>query len=622
VPDDRWAKYASADNGGGDKWSKYATTVETPDPTKPDPTAAGLVRSSFSKVATPYHMGEWPYGASPNLRQSQEDYLEKTIPKVPERLHDIRRNVAEIGGGMAGGEFFSGASKGLPWLMRLLASSSGAGAGMGVGALATGAKPKEALGEAALGTMFTGAAEGGVATLYKTIDKIAGSKLGQQILKSKVTELEEKHAAKAAEIEANYQKELAAHQEEVSKVEKVNAQKAAEHQEKLQRIEQRYQKRLTDHQAKVQEADLDYKKRVEEHKQKVEQVKQDYAQKLSEHQKESKDVSIRQSQAEAKKGLAVEHQNDFAGLLKENLELTKEKIGKELGAEFEAVNDAVKARNPKVKVSDVQREARGHLYNPDSVASFNNIMENVSNKLKMSDFSMLRKTYSELNDVLYGGAELPSDLYQSVKVVRDSLGKDLQSAAGKVGLGGKYSKVMSDYGNFKDVWDDTSAIAKGGSPIRRILDAQDPAFVIDQLKGKAGDRLLDDIGKYSKYGADKPLAGSLKGLIERVEGFPSTAPDIPKSPSRPSFPRAPERGAAPKAPEVPYQPKAPTLRGAPKPPEQQQLAPFDREAVARAILADRIKKGAVGAGAAGTTALLYHLFFGGKPGAESSIHLP
>jgi len=540
VPDDKWAKYASTDSGG-DKWAKYATTVDTPDPTKPDPTAAGLVREAGSKVATPYEMGQWFApglgGPRPNMppdakftSQGRQDFIERQLPKVEPFIHDVRRNVAEAGGAMAGGEFFAGASKGLPWLMRLLASSSGAGAGMGVGALGTGAKPKEALEESALGTMFTGAAEGGTAALFKTIDKIAGSKLGQQILKSKVTELEEKHAAETAAQEAQHQKELTAHRE------------------------------------------------------KVQQVKDDYAKEIQAHSEKAKDVSARQSAVEAKQGAAVKHQEDLAGLLKENLTLADKKIGSELGKEFDAVNEAVQAKNPKVKVNDAEREARGHLYNPDSVASFNNIMENVSGKLKMSDFSVLRKTYSNLNDLLYGGGEMPADLYQAVKTVRDSLGKDLQAAANKVGLGGKYSKVMRDYGEYKDAWADTSSIAKGGSPIRRILDAEDPAFVIDQLKWKAGDRLIEQIGKYQKYGADKALAGRLKGFIEQVKGMPSTAGEIPAAPERPKLPKAPER---------------------------ETLQPFDREAVARAILADRIKKALMYGGAAAGGGYLYEKF-GGK----------
>jgi len=54
-----------------------------------------------------------------------------------------------------------------------------------------------------------------------------------------------------------------------------------------------------------------------------------------------------------------------------------------------------------------------------------------------------------------------------------------------------------------------------------------PAFVIDQLKWKAGDRLIEQIGKYQKYGADKALAGRLKGFIEQVKGMPSTAARFP-----------------------------------------------------------------------------------------------
>lgn len=170
MPDDKWAKYASTDSGG-DKWAKYATTVETPDPTTPDPTAAGLVKPAGSKVATPYQMTNW-FGPQPNLTQGQEDIFRETLPKVPGRLHEIRRNVAEVGGAMAGGEVFSGASKGLPWLMRLLASSSGAGAGMGTGALVTGAKPKEALGEAAIGTIGSMATGLGTAGVGKLASKV------------------------------------------------------------------------------------------------------------------------------------------------------------------------------------------------------------------------------------------------------------------------------------------------------------------------------------------------------------------------------------------------------------------------------------------------------------------
>lgn len=147
--DKDWFASNAPRKAGGDWFASNApAAVQTPDPTKPDPTAVGLMKGSGSKVATPYQMTNW-FGPQPNLTQRQEDVIGSALPKVDPFLHDVRRNVAEAGGAMAGGEFFSGVSKGLPWLMRLLASSSGAGAGAGTGALVGGAKPKEALGEAA-----------------------------------------------------------------------------------------------------------------------------------------------------------------------------------------------------------------------------------------------------------------------------------------------------------------------------------------------------------------------------------------------------------------------------------------------------------------------------------------
>jgi hypothetical protein len=357
-------------------------------------------------------------------------------------------------------------------------------------------------------------------------------KFVKDVAKSKVTELEEAHAAQAAEAEKMYQKQLA------------------------------------------------------EHKEKVQAVKDKYAKQIQEHSVEAKTTSAKESAAQAKTGAALEHQNELAGLLKENLELADKKIASELGKEFDKVTDAVEAKKPKVSVADAEREARGKLYFPDSVSAFNKIMENVSGKLKMTDYSILRKAYSNLNDVLYGGGEMPADLHAAVKTVRDSLGKDLQAAADKAGLGGKYSKAMKDWHAYKDTFSDKSAIAKGGSPIRRILDAEDPQFVIDQLKGKAGQRLLEDIAKYQKYGADSTLAGRLKGFIEKVKGMPSSTGEIPEAPTRPELPKAPER---------------------------LQLEGFDREAVARKILIDRIKKALMYGGAAAGGGYLYEKFGGGHP---------
>jgi len=452
-------------------------------------------------------------------------------PGYNQYMKESGRMGMETAGAMAGGalvapllpaaEAGGGSSMFLKWLLKALTKNTGMGVGAGAGAVAGGASPREAA-ETAVGTTAGGTVLEGLGTIPGKVAKGPVGRFAKDLMKSKVTQMEEKAAVEAAEAEKLYQKQLA------------------------------------------------------EHKVKVQKVKEDYAAKIQEHSVEAKTASAKQSAAAAKAGVALEHQNQLSGLLRENLQLADKKISSELGKEFDAVSDAVQKKNPRVKVNDAEREARGKLYFPDSVSAFNNIMENVSGKLKMSDYGILRKTYSNLNDVLYGAGEMPDDLYSAIKTVRDSLGKDLQSAANQAGLGGKYSKAMREWSQYKDTWANKSSIAKGGSPIKKILDSEDPAFVADQLKGKAGDRLLEDIGKYQKYGADKALAGRLKGFIEQVRAMPSSGGAIPEAPKRPELPKAPER------PET---------------------KPFDRDAAARQHLIDLIKK-AVATGAAGSAGAL------------------
>lgn len=338
-----------------------------------------------------------------------------------------------------------------------------------------------------------------------------------------------------------------------------------------------------------------HQKKLAEHKLRVEQMKSEYAQKVQEHSTQSKVASARQAAAGAKTGAALEHQGNLAGLLKENLEITNENIARKLGTEFEAVQEAVEAKKPYFEykpIADAVKEGRRKLVMPESNKILDNMLGPEAATTGM-DYATGRQLYSKLNEYLFAGSDLPSDVYGAVKGVRDALGKQIQASADSVGLGGKFSKAMKDWGEYKSAWSDKSAIAKGGSPIRRILDAEDPGFVIDQLKGKAGERLLEIIGKYGKYGADKALAGRLKGFIERVKEMPSSPGEIPKAPERPQFPSAPE---------------APSRE------------PFNREVASRQILIDRIKKAAgVGGGVVGAE-LLYKLLSGGGGGAVPGGH--
>jgi hypothetical protein len=570
----------------------FFAAQDTPDPTKPDPSLKPKIdmQPSF-----------WG-GAHPSIEQ--EKRISQVTPEAFRNMKEIEKGAYEIGGAMIGGGIVEKGKGLLPIIMRML----GTGTGAAIGNVAVSHDPKEAL---KTGAVYGGLEVGGELALRgtaKAAEKV--SPIVKGLMKSKVAQLAEEHAAKAAEAEKAYQKELSSYQESKNK------------------------------------------------------VLEDYKKSLQEHEVASKKASVRQSQVEFKAGAAAQHQNDLAELLHENLTLTDKKIARTLGDEFETVQEAVQFKNPKVDIEPIVKagiKAREGLLLDDSRTVFDRMMESIEPapraeakipkqlpapkletdsmgvqwavdptqpdlrvsipkripaneamdyaKGKMAEqvklraertakmeggekYKELRRAYTKLNEYLYDSGEMPPDLYKAVKSVRNQIGTQLQSAADSVGLGGKYSKAMREWHDYKDAWHDVSSLAKGGSPIKRILESADPAYVIDQLKGKAGERLIEEIGKYSKYGADKPLAGRLKGFIEQVRAMPASAGEIPKAPERPQIPKAPQRT---------------------------EIQPFNREAVARQLLIDRIKKTGSAGALAGGGALIYHLLFGKPPQGTTPV---
>lgn len=92
---------------------------------------------------------------APITSPGQEAQINAALPKVDQRIHDIRSAVLSAGGASLGSEF-GAMAQGLPKFVQMMAGASGAGAGAGAGAFAGGTSPKEALGIAA-GTTATNA---------------------------------------------------------------------------------------------------------------------------------------------------------------------------------------------------------------------------------------------------------------------------------------------------------------------------------------------------------------------------------------------------------------------------------------------------------------------------------
>jgi hypothetical protein len=327
----------------------------------------------------------------------------------------------------------------------------------------------------------------------------------------------------------------------------------------------------------------------EEHAAQAKQVEEGFQNELAAHRENVQAIKAENAQAMTKFNDANQlrsHEQRLASTVGDNLKLTDKRIAQKVGGRFNSVSDAIEKTGTRVKITDAEREARGKLFFPDSVQAFDNLMGNVKTNLGVGDFGVLRRTYTKLNDVLYGSRELPTDLYDAVKTVRDSLGSDLQKAATTAGKGDQYKQALKAWAQYQEDWHGTKAVAKGGSPLAKVLQAEDPQYVIDQLKGKSGERLVRMLGNYGEYGADSGLAQRLKNFSARLETIPSS--------------------------KIP-----PTPKNIPAPPSRPPIQQFDRAAASRQLLVDSIRKaiklGLIGAGGA----YGYEKLFGGGRGGSA-----
>lgn len=130
----------------------------TPDPTKPDPTAVAK-----SPAMEPSFFG----GAHGTAEQ--EKFVHEKAPAATKTMKELSYGTV---GAVAGGGTMTAASKGLPLLLRMLASSSGAGAGLGAGEVAAGKKPGTALEDAAATTAIGMGTELGLGAVAKVVSKM------------------------------------------------------------------------------------------------------------------------------------------------------------------------------------------------------------------------------------------------------------------------------------------------------------------------------------------------------------------------------------------------------------------------------------------------------------------
>jgi len=118
---------------------------------------------------------------------------------------------------------------------------------------------------------------------------------------------------------------------------------------------------------------------------------------------------------------------------------------------------------------------------------------------------------------------------------------ELQRVADEKGAGKAYTNARLGWRQYMEDWHDMSGEKGGGSPLARALRAKDLAIIQDELKGKAGDRLIELFAKRTKYGASPKNLAKLRNMDMELASLPKAeyVPE-PGKMVRPEAPKTPE----------------------------------------------------------------------------------
>jgi hypothetical protein len=133
--------------------------------------------------------------------------------------------------------------------------------------------------------------------------------------------------------------------------------------------------------------------------------------------------------------------------------------------------------------------------------------------------------YTELGTKMYGGAELPGDVWRAINHVREAIGDQMAENHRAVGaeqfakgLRSSWSKFMDDFYN-------------PDSPTRKLIDQQQSQGRIQQLASDNSNLIAQTLGRYQQFGGDASLAGRVRSLRGQLEGMPGSAPQTPELPT-------------------------------------------------------------------------------------------
>ena len=288
---------------------------------------------------------------------------------------------------------------------------------------------------------------------------------------------------------------------------------------------------------------------------------------------EARGLKAEAAKVEARKESIGAARQNYLRLIGENVRGAHARVRESLSARWDAFRDAVGRETPldgeKIYNSIAEAQEKYLKGSPDNIKVFKDLLSEIGvrklgelsemspqqlavlplevqkairgNVLKL-DLDTARVHSSAIGERRYAG-DLPGNVYQSLKYVQNAIEGEIGRVAALKGQGKTYAKLKTDWAQYMKDWNDMRAIATGGSPLARVLRAQDPAFVSDQILGKAGDRLLETAGRYSRQGASTQMLVKFRNLSAELKALPKVK--VPTEPARPVI----ERPQLPEAPQ-------------------------------------------------------------------------
>src|SRR5579872_6906802 len=277
---------------------------------------------------------------------------------------------------------------------------------------------------------------------------------------------------------------------------------------------------------------------------------------------EARESAREKAKVEGRKEALAKQQKGYANLIRENVKSAHTKARSALDTRWGQLREKVGTEHPVSPqgIYDAVEKSRAMLAGvPSDLKIFNDIFKEITEPNTSHEtaegtkpavreyipFDSARTQYSAVGEKAYAAE---GNLRRALFNVYNAYDEALAKTATDAGAGKQYSALKSDWSKYMHDWHDMSSESTGGSPLARVYRAVDNPVVTAHAMSKFGDRLIETLGRYDKYGAKPDLVSKLRSSVKESAALPKVK--VLKAPEKPSPLAAPKLSAQPTLAEL------------------------------------------------------------------------